>query len=161
MKENIRKLIRRGGILLLCVVVIIAGYFIFREESDRYVIRCASLASVKYHGESAVINVSFRLDDTGRGNVIFNGELRDKNRRVYTVSKNIEFSYAFAPESSIVVRSFKVNGNISDDTPMDIFNKVIFDTSTDERHFYIEKKENIYLFSNSFSPIFVCVDKSL
>lgn len=160
MRMNTAQMFKTILIIITLVTAAFSVWYLIFHQHDKYIMRCSSISTSMSNTGNGIISFGFRLENNGKGHIIFTGELWDKQGKTYHISKDIKFNYSLEPDSSIITSGYKVIQGATDNIPMVVFNQRIFDISTPARHFYIEKHQNMYLFSNTFSLFKVCIDKT-
>lgn len=149
---------------LLLVFAVVEGYFLFTrkvaENQSAYLLRCTALATFRHDEMTAHLSIDLRLDNKQRGIMVVYGEMEKQDGLRHVVSRHISFNYALSSGSAITLKDYAAQKYARDNTPDELFSHIIFDTTPGWNKLFIQNKGNVYLFSDSFSPLFTCVDKN-
>lgn len=150
--------------ILLLVFAVVEGYFLFArkvaEDQSAYLLRCTALATFRHEEVTAHLSIDLRLDRKKRGIMVIYGEMEKQDGLRHIVSRHISFNYVLSSGSAVTIKDYVTQKYARDNTPDASFSHIIFDTSPGWNKLFIQNKGNVYLFSDSFSPLFTCVDKN-
>ena len=149
---------------LLLAFVMVEGYFLFTrkvaENQSAYLLRCTALATFRHDEMTAHLSIDLRLDTRQRGIMVVYGDMQAPDSPRHIVSRYISFSYTLSSGSAVTLKDYRTQKYARDNTPDKLFSHIIFDTTPGMNKLFIQNKGNVYVFSDSFSPLFTCVDKN-
>lgn len=109
------------------------------------------------------VNFIFRKNNEGEVNISGTFFTHMKNNESQAIKFNILRSYTFDYDAEddgyITTSNFRLNKNVRDTLPDEVFNDSVFDLTKQDKKLRIQQIKNGYLIGNLFSPFVLCVSR--
>lgn len=158
MAFNNRKLTIAFGVVALFFIEVAT---IFNLTNNKLKINCESVFSFNNTTSDVktIGSIIFRLNDDSTGVTEISGNLIEKSS-ISHIHRRITYNYKKINEDEYIIYNLKIEKFTKDIAKENVLSE-LFLSATHSNEFYltINKQKNAWLFGNSNSPMFMCVNK--
>lgn len=160
--KNSKKNFLSVCVLMLLVLSVFLLVFVKNNNGiQTFNTNCTSVFHYKDvdNGFEFVANAIFRFSKVSKSSIELSGTIiKDGNQ--YSILRSYFFNYKEHGGDSYIIYGLKNSVTPIDTSPDYLIDNFFFSRDKDgERVVFINKFDNAYLFSNSFSPVIICVEK--